>query len=597
MEDKRIMIGKKIQDHEEIKKILDISANKNNNLLIFFFTFGLYILISTLNTTDVALLLPKDAFKMPAIDFELELLNFFILGPLLLLLFHFNLLFSHHKHLEKLHTYKNKVDINSIDPSLYSFAFTIGNHGLTGRMINIVLWILLYFLPLLVFLIIYIQFADYHHEYITPLHLGIIIFDLIFIISSIMYNDIFYKSKHADRSPIKINTMLKNVVYIILIFIGTLMASYFYYFFYPIVYKDYDPSYLTNITKEDSLPVWTCKPIRFIRLSEHKHCYPRLVVTEGEMAKISKTALYIPRYLAIDGNMSDDAKEKKLILDYGTRIDLANRNLRYADLQKCILTRADMRSSQLQAANLKGSHLQAADLKNAKLQNATLIGAKLQFALLEHAQMQGASFAGANMRNVHFTESTLSNATMLGAQLQSAQFGGSNAGNVDFRGSKLVGANFYDANLTGTSFHNANITSANFYKAALTAADLSGILFVKGDWTAPSFKETEMFGVNISKEKLQDINLTTKQEQFIFDINVSKEYLTFNARRVKYLDKIIWKIKQNLKTSGKSLEETREELTKLQNILNTSCKYLKNEELKYRDTKSIYYELLTICNY
>ena len=80
------MNGKKIQDPEQIRKILNVSANKNNNLLIFFLTFALYILISTLGTTDLTLLLPKHGFKMPLIDFELNLLNFFILGPLLLLL-------------------------------------------------------------------------------------------------------------------------------------------------------------------------------------------------------------------------------------------------------------------------------------------------------------------------------------------------------------------------------------------------------------------------------------------------------------------------------------------------------------------------------
>ena len=87
------MNREKILTSEQIRKILDVSANKNNNLLIFFFTFGLYILISTLGTTDVALLLPKQGFKMPIIDFELDLLSFFAIGPSLLLLFHFNLLF------------------------------------------------------------------------------------------------------------------------------------------------------------------------------------------------------------------------------------------------------------------------------------------------------------------------------------------------------------------------------------------------------------------------------------------------------------------------------------------------------------------------
>ena len=535
--------GEKIQDTKQIRGILDISAKKNNNLLIFFFTFGLYILISTLGTTDIALLLPRQGFKMPLIDFELDLLNFFILGPLLLLLLHSNLLFSHHKHLEKLHTYKNKVDINSIDPSLYSFAFMMGNHGFSGRMINIMLWILLYFLPLLVFLIIYIRFADYHHRYITPLHLGIIILDLIFIISSIRYNDIFYKSKHADRSPIKINTMLKNVVYVILIFIGTLMASYFYYFFYPIVYKDYDPSYLTNITKEDSLPVWTCKPIHFIGLSEHKYCYPRLIVAEEEMAKISKSALYIPRHLVIGEikeykNMEDTEKEKKLILDYGTRIDLTDRNLRYADLESSILTRANMKNSLFDAANLAKSHMQAVKLDNASFIDADIREAKLQSVELIKTNLHGAKLDSANMDHATFNACNLAGASLTGAQLEDVNFfkfeKANNLTNTDLRNANLTNAIFTGVNLIGASLQNANITNTLFDKADLTAADLSGVHFFvklgkmrdKDNYTyflqgLPQLEETKMFGVNISKYKKQDNNSTKKLNMILFDVNVS----------------------------------------------------------------------------
>ncbi len=543
MKDQRIMIGKKIQDLGEIREILDASAKKNNNLLIFFLTFGLYISISTLGTTDAALLLPKQGFKMPLIDFELDLLNFFRLAPLLLLLLHINLLFGHHKHLEKLHTYKNKIDINSIDPSLYGFAFLMGNHGFSGRIINFILWILLYILPLLVFLLIYIRFADYHDGSITLLHLSIIILDLIFIISSIIYNDIFYKSSYVDRSANILNIISKIIVYPFIIFIGVLTVLYYIVFFSPIVQDDYNPSYLQKI-KNDCLPKWICSSINLIY--EHKkYCYPRLIVTEEEMAKISKSALYIPRVLGMDGIVAE--KEKKLILKYGTRIDLTNRNLRYAVLKSSILTRADMKKSWLDAADLRKSHMQAVDLTDASFIDAKLTEAKLQSADFIRTNLHNANLVRANMNQATFDACNLTGAFLQKAQLKGSKLvsffentnnltntnlKGANLMNADLQGSDLTGASLQDANIAGTVFDNANLTAVNLSGARfhVTLDKMGNTYFLRG---LPSFKETTMFGVNIDKYKKQNSNSTKKQNTILFDVNTSIYPVIFEVNTSK----------------------------------------------------------------
>ncbi len=580
------MRGKTIQDPEQIREILDVSAKRNNNLLIFFFSFGLYILISTLGTTDVALLLPKEGFKMPMIEFELDLLNFFILGPFLLLLLHFNLLFGHHKHLEKLHTYKNKVNIHSIDPSLYNFAFMMGNRGFSGRIINIILWILLYFLPLLLFLIIYIRFADYHHKVITPLHLAIIIVDLIFIISSIRYNDIFYKSMHADHSPIKITTilkyLLKYLVYFFMICIGVLSVLYYLVFFRPIVNNDYDPLYLKKV-KNDCLPKLICSSMNLI-YKQKEYCYPRLIVTEEEMAKISKSALYLPRFLAMgekekyknmttkDKDRELILKERELILKYGTRIDLKDRDLRYADLESSILTRADIRNSKFDAANLAKSHMQAVKLDNASFIDAILIQAKLQSVDFIGNDLSGTNLVGANMNHATFDTCNLTGAFLQTAQLKRSEFFtpfiptnttttnnltsadlreanlmganlmGANLTNADLMAANLIGANLSAVDLTGASLQGANITGTVFDDANLTAVDLSDVYFrVTLDKMGndillqgfPSFKETKIIGINISKYKKQDSNSTKKQNTILFDVNTSIYPVVFEVNTLE----------------------------------------------------------------
>ncbi|MEA3468317.1 MAG: pentapeptide repeat-containing protein [Thermodesulfobacteriota bacterium] len=414
---------------DQSMKSIEVSSAKNNSLLLFFYIFSLYIFISVLNTTDLMLLLPTHTFKMPFIGFDLNLIFFYVLAPLLLLLLHFNILFNYYVHLKKLNAYKDQIKLENIDPSVYSYAYVLVNRGFTkGTVISVILWLLIYLLPLLVLVSIYQRFADYHHTFIAVLHLAIVFLDIILICCSIVSNRAYLK--HSQNST----TLFSYLFIVLVLFIGLAEAAYFGAFYYPLTYDDYDSKLMEPYNKGEAgwFPSLVCKihhPFLTYAKNASIECFPRLVVTEEEMAKISPAALYIPRYLAMEGTTEKTDKEKidkekKLILNYGTRINLANRNLRYSNLEKCILTRADMQESQLQAANLKSSHLQAADLSDTKLQDADLQEAKLQSATLIGTQLQGASFVGANMQKAQLWDSDLSNSNLQKVQLQQAKFVG-----------------------------------------------------------------------------------------------------------------------------------------------------------------------------
>ena len=587
-------------NREEVRKTINVSSSKNNNLLIFFTIFMLYILISVLGTSDLMLLLPENTFKMPIINFELDLIAFYILAPIMLLLLHFNNLFNYNMYLKKIDKHSKQINMETLDPSIYGYTYSLTNHGLGGLLINLFLWLWIYLIPIFILIFIFIRFADYHLQWISNIHIIIVLFDVFLIFLSFHYNKIHIKN-------VQTSIFILSVLFRFIIFcIGLAGLLYYFIFFRPMIDEHLD----TRIKIEDNNKnciKWAYNiHIKGENNNISTECFPRLVVNEAEMAKITSNALYIPRHLAMDGTKKDDIdKEKKLILNYGSRIDLTNRNLRYADLKKCILTRADMRDSDLQVANFMGSHMQAADFRNAKLQDAILIETKLQSSWLNNAQLQGASFASANMQAVKLWDSNLTNANLQKVQLQHAKLGRAELGNADFRGADLRNTDFKRANLMGASFHNANITSANFKEANLTATDLSGVHFVKvlvmKFWTHPSFKEAKMFGVNISKNKLQDINLTDCQKQFIIDDNISKDILTFDGRRVKYLDTAIRQINAQKPKMNCELQETNEKLIReLKNLRNTSCIYLKTEASKYRGKKeieNIYQELITICNH
>ncbi len=511
-------------NNEAIRDLLNLSATKNNNMLIFFFSFGLYVFISVINTSDIALLLPRHSFKMPFIDFELGLLHFYVLAPLLLLLLHFNLLFNHYKSLEKLNKYKNKIDLTTINPSLYGFAFAKGNIGWEGFMINLILYILLYFLPLVVFTTTYIRFSDYHHLFITPLHLLILIMDLIFILSSILHvHQYFYFSQEKYR-------LLKIILsFVLFIGIGSAMIGYFYSYYYPMIRTDYDPFYEGAIKKK-----YSCKLINI--LFEYTGdtgdivCYPRLIVTEEEMAKISKDALYIPRYLTMK-DIDQKSIEHDLIIKHGTRIDLSGRNLRYAILKGNILTRANLKNTQLQAANLTDAHMQAVDLQNADLTDVVMIDTKLEYAYLGGTNLQRAILSRAQMQNIEtFTVegknvSNFNNTNMQKVNLSNANLKYINFENADLREANLTKTNLTGANFTGSSFAHAIITDIKLTDANLTKTDFSKTKFytyactIYGEINKSVCGAPTITGATMTNANLFGSDTKTLREEFLVDIN------------------------------------------------------------------------------
>ncbi|RLA76626.1 MAG: hypothetical protein DRG78_18685 [Epsilonproteobacteria bacterium] len=480
---------------EQSIKSLELSSNKNNKLLVIFYLSTLYIFVSVLNTTDLMLLLPVDTFKMPLIGFELDLIYFYVLAPLILILLHFNILFNYHEHLRKLDAYKGEFTIETIDSSMYNYVYISLKHGLRkGKVIKVVLWLLVYLFPLLVFVAIYQRFADYHHQGITLLHLIIILIDIILICFYLYVN-----SSYLQRT-------LSFWIFVGLsIVIGILELSYFSIFFYPLV-SDYESKLISKNKNWYAKKV--CSAHRLFLgpdRNQPKDCFPRIVVTDKDIVKISKSSMYIPSLFSKYGKM-----DKDLILRFGARVNLANRNLRYANLQNCILTRADMHNTQLQAANLNYTHLQAVKFDNAKLQDANMREVKLQKAEFINTQLQGASLVSADMTRASFyDESNLSYAHMQGTTLLMTEFGDSYLVYADFRSAKLNETEFFNVNLRGASFKKAKVTNVLFSESQLESIDFSG-----AHLTEVKFFKDNLSGALFQKAKLSEVsfnegNLTT----------------------------------------------------------------------------------------
>jgi Pentapeptide repeats (8 copies) len=130
-----------------------------------------------------------------------------------------------------------------------------------------------------------------------------------------------------------------------------------------------------------------------------------------------------------------------------------NRNLKGANFSFASLPKVDFNRGQLQGANLFHAQLQGSSLASARLQGANLEGAELQGADLKDAQLQGAN---------------LKDAQLQGADLQNAQLQG-----ASLEGAQLQGASLVGAELDGASFHSAQLQGAWLAGADMNETDLS----------------------------------------------------------------------------------------------------------------------------
>lgn len=173
-------------------------------------------------------------------------------------------------------------------------------------------------------------------------------------------------------------------------------------------------------------------------------------------------------------------------------LELADRDLRGANLARAFLPGADLEGIRLEGANLHlavlegallfGAQLRDANLREARLENgflldadlrsATLLQARLAGAALSGARLDGAELSGALMPGTDLSNASLIEARLLGADLSSASFLGADLSGALMSGARLEGTVLSQARLSG-----ATLTDATLADAQLIGADLRDI-----DW-------------------------------------------------------------------------------------------------------------------
>jgi uncharacterized protein YjbI with pentapeptide repeats len=481
-----------------LEKAVNDSAGRAGVLWTSFITLGTYLLIATGSVTHRNLFL-NSAIKLPVLGVELPVTGYFVVAPMIFLIFHFYLLLQLEALSEKVvdynlvlsETMRAGVDRRRARWRLDDFPFLQflagvreRRTGIAGKLQILISWITIVLFPIVVLLQLQIAFLPYHSEPVTWLHRACLIGDLGLI--WFFWHSFRRKSESSRRWRVVVAVVETAGTLLVLIFSLALAT-----FPGEAVYRNV---VATTVDKVVSFA------FRDQAVSASRYFF------EGDVDGVTgqPASLFANRIILPGERFHDETKKTEV------SVSLRGRNLRGAILQRSDLSFADFTGAVLVEASFAGAKLQratfgcaarlqlkvdgrpssadpcdrerAADLRgvdfsdailhgalfnHAKLHGARFLRARMQGMSADDADLSGAIFAYARLEGSSFVKATLSGASFFGAQMQGADLGNADLSNAalvytQLQAVRLLGAKLTDATLSGTNLYRSFVDIARY---------------------------------------------------------------------------------------------------------------------------------------
>ncbi|MGH6839992.1 MAG: pentapeptide repeat-containing protein [Methylocella sp.] len=492
------ILVEKAYNLDEIRKSLEDAAALSGGVWFSYLFVFFYIGSAVLGVTQVDLLLEKPV-KLPFLNTELPIVTFFFLAPILFAishvytLMHFAMLATKARRFDDELTgeLRGKVDAENLKdrvrwllPSNIFVQFLAGpeyiRKGVLEPLLQLIAWITLVISPILLLLMIQMQFLPYHNERITMVHRYVIFFDvgMWFILWPIVL---------GGRSETK----------------------------WPVWWKKWAwlPSLVPILL---SIAIITFPGEVLDKLFASWMPFHHLFF-DGQVDPVSRNrsslftnAFVLPDFDAVNAAKIDDPKKLDSVKE---TLSLRGRHLESAHFDRADLRKADLEGAQLQGASLNDAQLQGASLSGAELAGASLRYAQLQGASLNGAGLQGTDLFEANLQGASLEEAALQGVWLVGAQLEGARLI-----NAQLQGAWLLNADLRGAELLGANLRGASLQEADLQGASLAAADLRGADFAKSTFFGSTMENAKLWRTNFEKAVL-----TAVFEDELIEYSISSE--------------------------------------------------------------------------
>ena len=529
---------------------LNGSAERFQTLWFSFLGLTLYLAIAALATTHRNLLLGEPQV-LPILNIKVELLPFYVIAPLLYLVFHFYLLMMLALLARTAAEFDNQVRATLPGESERErYRAQVGNAlflqllvgmkgertGVNALLMGLIALITIVLAPLATLILMQMMFLPYHHLRITWWHRAVVVADLVLIM--VMTYRCFFP-RGIRKAPVVLGTLRRKPRWATAMAFCALLAVVLA----PLVdWLSFRQGRWAGEPRPYALAEWTQwmegnKP----QLPDNN---PDYAATEkgvvfgwfpDRLKLASETIVGKEKWEKIKEESASrkGAKTTPDESDFVPTIKLDDRDLQAADLSGAdlrgvslnaaaiqgatlVATRLDEarlicegpdRSkicTQLRGANLARAQLTGADLDGARLQGADLSEARLQGAVLKETRLQGARLVDAELQGADLEDARLQSARLLHAHLQ-----GTNLLSAELQGSNLVGAQLQGAELEGAQFQGAYLWQAQLQGADLASAGLQGADLSNADLSDAEFDKTSVFRTNVADESLATAAVNT----------------------------------------------------------------------------------------
>jgi uncharacterized protein YjbI with pentapeptide repeats len=483
-------IAGEANDLDAVRRSVEDAAAVSGGLWLSYLFVLFYIAIAAGAVTHADLLL-ENPVKLPFLNVELPLKAFFFISPLLFLityaytLAHLVLLADRAKrfHLlldEQIKTQGDEAGSvkneeaarirNGLQrqlPSNILVQFLAGpddiRTGWFGMLLKTIAWTSLVIGPVLLLLLLQIQFLPYHHGTITWMHRLALLVALLLVWW--LWRKILtgWGDFHEWASWATLATGIASSC-AILSFSWTVAT-------YP---GEWQENHLPSVRVIPTRWFWDTELSKDSpstnSVSLHEWFFAGEVddITRRRKSLFSNT-LVLPGLDVYEALKIDDpTKDKRKTHS----IDLRGRHLEQSIFDLANLPNVDLSGAYLEGASLVGTQFRGAFLNGARLQGATLFWTGFQGASLPRAQLQGNHLLFTQLQGASLQEAHLQGATLIGVQLMGALLNRAQLQGASFDVVNLSGASLSSAQLQGTYFGNSQVWGVSLESAQLQGAGL-----------------------------------------------------------------------------------------------------------------------------
>jgi uncharacterized protein YjbI with pentapeptide repeats len=427
-------------DVAQLESAVNDCATRVSTIWISYLIFGLYLLIAT-GTTNHRQLFLGEPLKLPVLNIDLPLFWFYVLAPILFVLFHLYVLLqvlllgrtaaAYNESLNRAfgRTPESALMRQRLANTLFAQIFAGSpreREGWLGWLLRAIAWITLALAPIYIILAFQIVFLPYHSHLATWTHRLLLLIELVvaFLLWPLVVDarkdfnwwKFWRKIELTAAIPVRLLSAKKErrrewqrlrlqavpvAACISFVAISLGLASF-----------PGEPH--INLLTFNSPFAVRCD--RWISQNFDRLVVPSIDAVDDEKLAIIEKATATKNLSAFKGERTRSFRERDV-----TCGNFDSADLRRADFARARMSGADFGFAQLQGADLSDAQLQRATLNVAQLQGASLVRAQLQGADLSHAQLQGATLFRAQLQGAELLDSQLKLAYMSNVNLWRAR--------------------------------------------------------------------------------------------------------------------------------------------------------------------------------